>query len=87
MDIELSMCVPANHETYWENINWSQCFKQVRRLQVRIVKAWKAEKYNKAKSLQWILTKSFSAKALAVKRVTENTGGTTPGVDKLIWNT
>ncbi|WP_415843786.1 reverse transcriptase N-terminal domain-containing protein, partial [Vreelandella rituensis] len=39
------------------------------------------------KSLQWLLTHSFSAKTLAVKRVTENQGKNTPGVDKQIWST
>ncbi|WP_415843787.1 reverse transcriptase N-terminal domain-containing protein, partial [Vreelandella rituensis] len=32
-------------------------------------------------------THSFSAKTLAVKRVTENQGKNTPGVDKQIWST
>lgn len=80
MNIETSMCASSNADKCWEQINWAQCFKQVRRLQTRIVKAWKEGKYNKVKSLQWILTKSFAAKALAVKRVTENKGGKTPGV-------
>jgi RNA-directed DNA polymerase len=39
------------------------------------------------KALQWLLTHSFSGKALAVKRVTENKGKRTPGVDRLIWRT
>ena len=39
------------------------------------------------KALQWTLTHSFYAKALAVKRVTSNGGGCTPGVDKEIWDT
>ena len=33
--------------------------------------------YNKVKSLQWLLTHSFYAKALAVKRVTSNKGKNT----------
>jgi group II intron reverse transcriptase/maturase len=33
------------------------------------------------------VTHSFSGKALAVKRVTENKGKRTPGVDRLIWRT
>src|SRR5262249_41651240 len=41
----------------------------------------------KAKALQHLLTHSFSGKALAVKRVTENQGKDTPGVDRVIWNT
>ena len=39
------------------------------------------------KALQWLLTHSFAAKALAVKRVTENQGKKTPGVDGKIWST
>jgi RNA-directed DNA polymerase len=39
------------------------------------------------KALQWLLTHSFAAKALAVKRVTENQGKKTPGVDGKIWGT
>jgi RNA-directed DNA polymerase len=39
------------------------------------------------KALQWLLTHSYSGKALAVKRVTENKGKNTPGVDKVIWET
>lgn len=38
-------------------------------------------------ALQWLLTHSFSGKAFAVKRVTENRGKRTPGVDGLIWST
>ena len=37
--------------------------------------------------MQWILTHSFFAKLLAVKRVTQNTGKRTPGIDKVIWKT
>jgi len=44
-------------------------------------------RYGKVKSLQWILTHSFYAKALAVKRVTSNKGRKTPGVDGVIWKT
>ena len=40
-----------------------------------------------SKSLQWILTHSFHAKLWAVKRVAENKGKRTPGVDKIRWKT
>jgi RNA-directed DNA polymerase len=59
----------------------------VNRLQVRIVKATQAGKWGKVKALQRLLTRSFSGKALAVKRVTENHGKRTPGVDGETWNT
>jgi RNA-directed DNA polymerase len=59
----------------------------VRKLQARIVKAWKSGCIGKAKSLMWLLTHSFYAKALAVKRVTENKGKYTSGVDRELWST
>jgi RNA-directed DNA polymerase len=37
--------------------------------------------------LQWLLTHSLSAKLLAVKRVTENAGKFTAGVDGVVWKT
>jgi len=71
----------------WNDLNWVDIKRQVRRLQARIVKAIQAGRHNKAKALQWLLTHSFSGKALAVKRVTENKGKNTPGVDKITWKT
>jgi RNA-directed DNA polymerase len=52
-----------------------------------MVKALQAGRHNKVKALQWLLTHSFSGRALAVKRVTENQGRNTPGVDKVTWKT
>ena len=71
----------------WHHIDWYKVTRNVRRLQARIVKATKACKWRKVKSLQRLLTRSFSGKAMAVKRVTENKGKNTPGVDGEIWNT
>ncbi|MFL9937462.1 reverse transcriptase domain-containing protein, partial [Paraburkholderia sp. RL18-103-BIB-C] len=53
----------------------------------RMVKAVQAGRHNRVKALQWLLTHSFSGRALAVKRVTENKGRNTPGVDKVTWKT
>jgi RNA-directed DNA polymerase len=71
----------------WERLNWAQIHRHVRGLQARIVKATQESRHNKAKALQWLLTHSFSGKAVAVKRVTENKGKNTPGVDRVIWKT
>jgi RNA-directed DNA polymerase len=71
----------------WHNIDWHKAHRNVNRLQARIVQATKAGRWGKVKALQRLLTHSFSAKALAVKRVTENQGKRTPGVDQMIWNT
>jgi RNA-directed DNA polymerase len=71
----------------WNAIDWRKANRNVRRLQARIVKAIKAGRWGKVKALQHLLTHSFSGKALAVRRVTENRGKRTPGVDGEIWDT
>lgn len=73
--------------TQWHSIDWETCHRRVRELQVRIAKATKQEKWRKVKALQRMLTRSFSAKALAVKRVTENRGKRTSGIDGELWDT
>jgi RNA-directed DNA polymerase len=72
---------------HWKAINWRTVNDVVKRLQLRIAKAIKIGRYAKAKALQWLLTHSFYAKLLAIKRVTQNTGKRTPGVDGVIWKT
>src|SRR2546430_10486244 len=87
MNMDSSMCASSGKTTAWDQIDWSQCERQVRRLQARIVKATREGRWGKVKALQRLLTHSFAAKALAVKRVTENQGKKTPGVDRVIWHT
>jgi len=71
----------------WSVINWRTVQAHVQRLQWRIAKAIKIGRYHRVKALQWLLTHSFYAKLLAVKRVTQNRGKNTPGVDRIIWKT
>ena len=71
----------------WNSINWKDATAHVRQLQMRIAKAHREGKLGKVKALQWILTHSFSAKLLAVKRVVSNKGAKTPGVDNVTWTT
>src|SRR5215470_19369707 len=71
----------------WHTLPWGKVWRNVRRLQARIVKAIQAGRWGKVKALQYLLTHSFSGKALAVRRVTENQGKGTPGVDREIWDT
>ena len=73
--------------TDWHDIDWHAANQNVRRLQARIVQATKEKRWSKVKVLQRLLTHSFSGKVLAVRRVTENQGKNTPGVDKVTWNT
>jgi len=69
----------------WNSIDWKEAQREIRRLQVRIAKAVKENRWNKVKSLQYLLTHSFYAKLLAVKRVTSNKGKKTPGIDGVLW--
>lgn len=78
---------PSYEGVDWNSINWQKVNCEVRRLQARIVKAVEEGRWGKVKALQRLLTRSFSGKALAVRRVTENRGKRTPGVDGEIWDT
>ena len=71
----------------WHAIDWLKAHTIVRGLQARIVKATQAERWGKVKALQRLLTHSWSGKVLAVKRVTENPGKHTAGVDQELWET
>jgi RNA-directed DNA polymerase len=77
----------SREEEGWHTINWESAHRIVCRLQARIVKAIQEGRWGKVKALQYLLTHSFSGKALAVRRVTENQGKRTPGVDQEIWET
>lgn len=73
--------------TEWAAIDWRRVQKSVKVMQIRLTKATQAGDWRRVKSLQRWLTRSFSAKALAVKRVTENQGKRTAGVDRQLWET
>src|SRR5665811_322243 len=78
-------CALKTFATAWNFIPWDKVYEKVRSLQRRIAKAISEGKPGRAKALQWILTHSLTAKLLAVKRVTENSGKNTPGVDGVLW--
>jgi len=71
----------------WHLADWGKVTRSVRSLQVRIAEAYTNKRYRKMKALQNVLRRSLAAKMLAVRRVTENTGKRTPGVDGELWKT
>jgi RNA-directed DNA polymerase len=71
----------------WHSIDWRKVWRTVRRLQARIVKAVAAGRWNKVKALVYLLTHSYSGRALAILRAVSNSGAKTPGVDGVLWNT
>src|SRR5260221_449899 len=84
---ETSAGASSSERLVWHDIPWYRTERNVRQLQARIVKATQEKRWGKVKALQRLLTHSFSGKALAVRRVTENQGKKTPGVDKVLWDT
>jgi RNA-directed DNA polymerase len=78
---------PLTRINNWKSIIWTTVEDHVSRLQLRIAKAIKAGRYGKAKALQWLLTHSFYAKLLAIRKVTQNAGKYTAGVDGVTWKT
>ena len=85
--VKARQAAAVSRATDWHAINWQSVNSNVRRLQASIVKATQAQRWRKVKTLQRLLTRSFSGKALAVKQVTENSGKRTAGVDKITWDT
>jgi RNA-directed DNA polymerase len=80
-------CAPLDGKVDWNQIDWKTVNRTVRRLQVRIVKAAQAGRWGKVRALQRLLTHSYSGRCLAVRRVTENRGKKTAGVDGKTWDT
>ncbi len=74
-------------EFQWKSIDWNKAETYVNRLQVRIAKATQDKKWNTVKRLQYLLTHSYYAKALAVRKITTNKGKNTSGVDRELWST
>ena len=85
--LNITVGAPPARDLKWQHIKWRAVKHHVRKLQLRIAKAIKSGHYRKAKALQWILTHSFYAKLIAVRRVTQNRGKNTPGMDRVIWRT
>jgi RNA-directed DNA polymerase len=71
----------------WHAIDWRQVERQVRTTQMRITEATQECDWRRVKALQRSLTRSFTARVLAVRRVTENQGKRTAGVDRELWET
>jgi len=77
----------AKPNDIWSGLNWPALEGIVLQLQMRIAKAEREGRRGKVRALQRLLTTSFAAKCLAVKRVTSSQGKYTPGVDGDIWRT
>ncbi len=70
----------------WNNIDWKKAENHVNRLQIRITKAVKKNKWYLVKRLQYLVTHSYYAKLLATRKPTQNMGKRTAGVDGETWS-
>jgi RNA-directed DNA polymerase len=70
----------------WQAVDWRRVERNVRGMQIRIAKATREGDWRRVKALQRMLTRTLSAKLYAVRRVTQNQGARTAGVDRELWD-
>lgn len=75
----------SGRPTHWHAVDWQRVHRNVRGMQIRIAKATREGDWRTVKALQRMLTRSLSGKLLAVRRVTENQGKRTAGIDRVLW--
>jgi RNA-directed DNA polymerase len=71
----------------WHDLDWARIQQSVRKTQLKIAQATREGDWRRVIRLQRLLTHSFYGRCLAVRRVTENRGRKTPGVDGETWGT
>jgi len=76
---------PSATAQNWNRINWVAVEALVSRMQMRIAKSIRLKRWSRAKALQRLLSRSFYARLLAVKRIMSNKGSRTPGIDGRVW--
>ena len=65
----------------WKNINWKKAEADLATLQYEILKAHRKGDAKLVSRTQDTLVRSFAARCIAVRKVTSNRGGNTPGID------
>lgn len=71
----------------WHSVDWKLVMKFVGKAQMCISQAESEQDYRRVARLQRNLVRSWQAKALAVRKVTTNTGKRTSGIDRELWDT
>jgi RNA-directed DNA polymerase len=72
---------------HWHQSNWRRAHRNGHRVPIRIVQAAQEGKRRTVWAVHHMLTRAWSGRAVAVKRVTTNRGKRTPGVDHVTWDT
>ncbi len=76
---------PSARAQNWNRVNWVVVKALVSRMQMRIAKSIRQGRWGRAKVLQRLLSRSFYARLLAVKRIMSNKGSRTAGIDGRVW--
>jgi len=71
----------------WHSIDWKAVMQFVGKAQMRIAQAETEKDFRRVARLTRSLIRSWQAKALAVRKVTENQGKRTSGIDRVLWDT
>ncbi|ARV19711.1 Group II intron-encoded protein LtrA [Curvibacter sp. AEP1-3] len=71
----------------WHSIDWKAVMQFVGKAQMRIAQAETEKDFRRVARLTRGLIRSWQAKALAVRKVTENQGKRTSGIDCVLWDT
>lgn len=71
----------------WHSIDWKLVQLFVGKAQMRIAQAERDKDFRRVARLTRSLVRSWQAKALAVRKVTENQGKRTSGIDRELWDT
>jgi RNA-directed DNA polymerase len=76
------MIATLRYTESWNSIPWTKCHRLVFRLQMRIYRAAHRGDFKRVHSLQRLLLRSWSARCLAARQVSQdNRGKRTPGID------
>ena len=78
---------PSARAQNWNRTNWVAVEALVSRMQMRIAKSIRQGRWGRAKALQRLLSRSFYARLLAVRRIMSNKGSRSPGIDRVVWKT
>ncbi len=69
----------------WQEIDWNEAGRKIKILQEKRVIATQNKNYKEVYKWQWIILNSFSGRALAIRKVINNSGGKTSGTDNVLW--
>jgi len=87
MENILTDAASLDESSEWHSIDWKAVTRFVGKAQMCIAKAELEKDFRRVARLTRSLIRSWQAKALAVRKVTENRGKRTSGIDRELWDT